>query len=263
MNALFPIALNGFREARRNRVTVVVFAFALILVLSATVALDLTVTTFRRVMTDLGLGAMGLITVFLAIFLGSAQLPKEIERRTIFMVLAKPISRNTFLVGRFLGNVTTVTAVLIMMALLLAAQFLVAGPMVMTDAGELFHLSLAVAVYGMFLEIILLSALCFFFASAGSQFVTTISTIGLYFLGHMAPELYKMASRSKNEMFQVVGKGLYYTLPNLDRLDFKGRATYMEDTPWSELLNSTAYTIGYTMVLLSIACFLFQRRDFK
>ncbi|MFL5319158.1 MAG: ABC transporter permease subunit, partial [Myxococcaceae bacterium] len=94
MNGLLPIAWNGFREARRNRVTVVVAAFAVAILLCSTLVSEVTVATFDRVLTDFGLGSMSLIMVFLAIFLSCGVLSREIERRTIFMVVSKPVSRS-------------------------------------------------------------------------------------------------------------------------------------------------------------------------
>lgn len=255
MNALMAIALHGFRESRRNRVTVVVYLFAFIMIFSATFALELTVSTFERVMTDMGLGVMSLICVGLTIFLGSGLLPKEIERRTIFMVLARPVSRSAFVVGRLIGNVLTVWFIALVMGGLFVAQILFEGTAV-TGA----HL---VAMGGLFLEVVMLTSISFAFAAASSQFVTAVSTVGLYFIGHMASDLYKLAQRSEAGLLRYGGKALYYLLPNLERVDFKARATYLDPTSASEFLGAAGYALGYSAVLIVVACFLFERRDFK
>lgn len=255
MNALAALTLNGFREARRNRVTTVVYVFAFILVFSSTVALDMTVATFERVMVDLGLGAMSIIAAFLSVFLASGLIPKEIERRTIFMVLAKPLSRSTFIVGRFLGNLVTVYAITAVMAVLLVLQFVVQDmPM---------HETVFASMVGIALQAMVVSSIAFAFASTSSQFITAIASVSLYFLGHLTPDLYTMATRSKVGFLSLVGKALYYVLPNLDRLNFNSRATYHEAVPLSELAGSTVYALGYTAVMLVISATLFVRRDFK
>lgn len=255
MSGLSALVLNGFRESRRNRVTLVVFLFAFLMIFSATFAMELTVATFDRVMTDLGLGVMSLITSFLAIFLATGLIPKEIERRTIFMVVSKPISRSMFVVGRFLGNMLTLYAVLGMMTALFFIQL------------ELGHSKVTqphvVAVIGLAFELLIISAVSFLFASASSQFVASVISVGLYFLGHLVTDLYQMASRAQSTALSALGRAGYYVLPNLDRLDFKARATYAELTPWSELGNSAIYAIGYSVVMLVIACLLFEKRDFK
>jgi ABC-type transport system involved in multi-copper enzyme maturation permease subunit len=255
VRTLIALALNGFREASRNRVTVVVFMFAFVMIFSATVSIELTVATFDRVMTDLGLGVMSLICAFLTIFLASGLIPREIERKTIFMILAKPISRTSFVLGRYAGNLVTVFFVLGVMIVLFVGQIL-------TQRSALNHSHLASFV-GIALQVVVMTAVAFVFASVSSQYITAVCAAGLYFLGHLSSDLYKMADHAKSEVVQVIGKALYYALPNLDRLDFKARATYNELTTNTELLTATGYALAYSAVMLVIACLLFERRDFK
>ncbi len=261
MNGVLSIALNGFREARRNRVTSVLFVFAFIMVFSTTVSVEFTVATFDRVMTDFGLGVIGLISPALTLFLGTALIPREIERRTIFMVVARPVSRSAFLVGRYVGNVITVVFLVVVMGVLFLVQLQIAGASATYSTG--IHREHFVALYGLLLEVVLLTAVCFLFASASSQYVSSLSVTCLYFIGHMAEDLYTLAGRSKSEVLSVVGKLLYYVLPNFDRLDFKARATYFDPTSNAELLSTTAYALAYTVLVLVLATQIFERRDFK
>lgn len=255
MKALAALTLNGFREARRNRVTTVVLVFALVLILFSTVSMSLTVATFDRVMTDLGLGSMGIISAFLTIFLASGLVPREIERRTIFMVVAKPVSRTSFILGRYLGNVLTVASITLAMGALFVVQML-------TQKAQL-HPTHFAAILGLLLQVVLLSAVAFVFAAFASQFATTIASVSLYFLGHLASDLYSMAARSKVEALKWIGKGLYYVIPNLDRLSFIDRATYADPVTAAELVSASVYAVAYSAVMLVIACALFERRDFK
>ncbi len=255
MKALAALTLNGFRESRRNRVTTVVIVFALIMILSATVSMSLTVATFERVMVDLGLGAMTLISSFLAIFLASGLVPKEIERRTIFMVLAKPLSRSSFIVGRYLGNILTVWVITVAMGALLVIQLF--GQKIVP------HPTHFASMWGLMLQVVVISAVAFVFAAASSQFVTAVASVSLYSIGHLTPDLYGMASRAQSVPVQYIGKALYYVLPNLDRLNFTSRATYRDAVGLDELAASTIYAVGYAAVMLVIACAVFERRDFK
>lgn len=255
MTAVVAIALNGFRESRRNRVTLVIFAFAFVLIFGSSISFELTVSTFDRVITDIGIGVMGLISIGLTIFLGSGLIPREIERRTIFMVVAKPVSRSAFVVGRLLGNVLTVWFVLTVMMGLFLLQ------LVWTKSAiDSSHLA---AFVGMLLEVAVVSSVCFVFATASSQFVTTLCTVGLYFIGHLSSDLYRYANNSESAVVSAVGRALYYLLPNLDRLDFKARATYFDPTSLSELASAAVYACGYSAVLVVLATALFQRRDFR
>lgn len=261
MNAIVAIALNGFREARRNRITSVLFVFAFIMVFSTTVSIEFTVATFDRVMTDFGLGVIGLMAPVLTLFLGTGLIPREIERRTIFMVVARPVSRSAFVLGKYLGNVLTVGGLVLVMGVLFLLQLQIAGASQRFSTG--IHREHFVALYGLLLEVVLLSAVAFVFAAASSQFVSSLSVTCLYFIGHMAEDLYALADRSKVELVQWAGKALYYALPNFDRLDYKARATYFDPTSNGELAVTTLYALAYTAVMLVIATQIFERRDFK
>lgn len=261
MNGVIPIALNGFREARRNRITSVLFVFALISVFSTTVSIEFTVATFDRVMTDFGLGVIGILVPALTLFLSTGLIPREIERRTIFMVVAKPVSRSAFVVGRFLGNLVTVGFLLLVMSALFLLQLQVAGAAETFSTGV--HREHFVALYGLFLELVLLTAVSFLFATATSQFVASVSATSLYFIGHMAEDLYALANRTKVAPLKVLGNALYYVLPNFDRIDFKARATYFDPTSNAELLSHTVYVVAYASLMLIVATWIFDRRDFK
>ncbi len=255
MSPLIAVTLNGFREARRNRITVVVVFFALAMIFSATVAMDLTVMTFSRVMTDVGLGVMGLIANFLAIFLGTGQLPREIERRTIYMVASRPLSRGTFLLGRFLGNLLTVYFVIVVMALLFVGQLLMSHE-------QLTQPQFA-ALLGLFCEVALVSAIGFAFASVSSQVISIVATTGLYFVGHLMPDIQRLSVRSASAVVRGLAQVGVVVLPDFDRLDLKMRATYNVVTSSAELGNAVLYTCGYVAVILVAAGWLFERRDFR
>jgi ABC-type transport system involved in multi-copper enzyme maturation permease subunit len=255
MGAMFALMWNGFREARRNRVTVIVAAFTLVLLLSTSVVMEVTVFTFDRVNTDVGLGVMSLLLVFLAIFLSSAWVPREIERRTIFMVLSKPISRATYLVGRLAGNMLTLAILLVVMSLVFAAELMFLRSPVTQP--------IVAALVALFFELLILSSLGFFVSSFSGQIVSAVVVSGLFFAGHLAGDIYRLASRSKVEALQWLGKGVYYLLPNLDRLDLKVQAAYATPVPWGELGASAAYAIAYSTALMVATIAIFQRRDFR
>lgn len=255
MNALLTLALNGFRESRRNRVTLTVILFGIGLLLCTTLVTDVTVYTFDRVVTDIGLGAMSIILVILAIFLSSGQLSREIERRTIFLTVSKPISRSTFLIGRLAGNMLTLGVLLIAMAAVFFLEALltrtaITGPMVT-----------AIAV--LWVELLVLTSVGFLMSSFSSQLVSAVVTTGVYFAGHLAPDIYTLASRSKSEAIRLGGKVVYYILPDLSRLNFRPRATYNLHAPASLIAVSVGYGFAYATVLIVLATVVFSRRDFK
>ena len=245
----------GFREALRNRVTLVVVIFTVVLLLSSLLLTEVTVATFDRVLTDVGLALIVLVLVPLAIFLSGATLGREIERRTIFLVMSKPISRGLFLLSRYAGVVLTLLVLLVAMAGVFWLQQAIYGARLTVAQAQ------ALGLFGV--ELALLAALGFFFSSFAGTLPATFMTASLYLAGHLSPDLYRSASKSHLLAVKYLGKSLYYLLPNLDRLNLRPRATYAAVTSMGELLASGAYGLVYSALLLFFAVLLFQRRDFK
>jgi ABC-type transport system involved in multi-copper enzyme maturation permease subunit len=255
MGPFIALALNGFREARRNRVTLLVAIFALAMLLSTTLVLEVTVGTFDRVITDVGLGAMSLMLVLLTIFLSSGLISREIERRTIFLMVSKPLSRGAFLVGRLAGNMLTVTVLqLLMAALFFAMMVFYESPI--SPA----HLA---AVGMLWFELWVLSAVGFLMSSFSSQMVSAFVTVSVYFAGHLSSDIYSLASKSKSGAIQALGKAVYYVLPDLSRFNYRPHATYYAPITPNELLSAATYGVAFTGVLVALAIVLFNRRDFR
>lgn len=255
MGAFLAIVWNGFREARRNRVTVIVGAFALALLFSTTLVTQVTINTFDRVVTDFGLGTMSLMLVLLTMYLSCGLLSREIERRTIFLMVSKPLSRSTFLLGRLFGNLLTLLVLLVVMSALFMGELkLNFAPITQPQLASL---------VGLFFELVLLASAGFLFSTFASQTVSGIITLSLYFIGHLSTDMYKLAERSDEQVLKALGKAAYYLLPNLDRLNFRPMATYAVPVAGAELTSSIVYAVGYSAVLVLLACFIFERRDFK
>ncbi len=255
MQSFAALALNGFREARRNRVTLVVGMFALALLGCAILVTDVTVHTFYRVLTDVGLGVMSVMLVLLAIFLSSGLLSREIERRTVFLIVTKPVSRSLFLVGRLAGNMLTLTVLLLGMAGVFFLEMLMYR--ISISSSQL------VAIGVLWFELLLLSSFGFVMSSFSSQIVSAVVTTGIYFAGHLANDIYTISSRSRSALIQVVGKVTYYLLPNLSRLNYRPQASYAMSISPANVLSSIAYGSIYAAALVLLAMILFSRRDFK
>ena len=255
IRSFWAIAFNGFREARRNRVTLVLAFFAGLLLLSSSLITDITVATFDRVLIDIGLGGMSLILVLLAIFLSTGLLSREIERRTIFMVVSKPVSRGLFLVARLAGNMLTLTALQVLMGALLLLEFWALKTPVTWPT--------VLAIGMLWFELLLLSALGFLMSSFAGQMTSAFVTVSVFFIGHLSGDIYTLARRSKNVGLQLLGKGVYYVLPNLERLNLRAQASYGVVTPVKVWVGSGVYALAYAGVLVWLAVVLFRRRDFR
>jgi Cu-processing system permease protein len=249
------LAHNGFREARRNRVTVVVAIFALALLLSSSLVTGVTVHTFERVLTNFGLGGMSLLLAVLAIFLSSGLLGREIERRTIFLVVSKPISRGQFLVSRLAGNMLTLTVLGLLMGLVFWSQLLLLGQEMKGH-----HV---VAMVMLFFELLVISSVGFLMASFSTPMVSGFVTTSVYLAGHLSSDIYFLAQRSESVFLRRFGESVYYILPDLSRLNFRPRAAYEVASAPGELLVAAGYGLLYSLVLVSLAVLVFSRRDFR
>lgn len=255
MGPFIALALNGFREARRNRVTLLVAIFALAMLLSTSLVLEITVGTFDRVLTDVGLGAMSLMLVLLTIFLSSGLISREIERRTIFLMVSKPLSRGAFLVGRLLGNMLTVTALQLAMAGVFFLLMRFYGTTI-TPA----HLA---AVGMLWFELWVLSGVGFLMSSFSSQMVSAFVTVSLYVAGNLSSDIYSLAGKSESGAVRALGRTVYYVLPNLSLFNYRPQASYGTTVPLGEVGSAILYAAAYTTVLISLAVLLFNRRDFR
>lgn len=255
MSAFGAMVWNGFREARRNRVTVVVGAFAAVVLLSSTLVTEVTVATFDRVLTDFGLGMMSLILVFLTIFLSSGLLSREIERRTIFLVVSKPVSRTQFLLARLAGNMLTLAVLLTAMMLIFASQLV------------LFQVELNsvqfVAAAGLWFELLVLTSAGILFSSFAGPAVSAIATTGIYFAGHLANDLFEIVRWMDDGAVKSFATAFYFMLPNLERMNFRPQATYALPVDASTFFSGVGYGLGWAALFTAAAIFIFERRDFR
>lgn len=255
MNVIWALALAGFREALRNRITVVVGLFAGVLILMTTLVLNTTIFTLDRAVTDFGLGVMALLLVGLSIFLSAGMLSREIEKRTVFLVMSRPISRLQFVVGRYVGMLMTLTTLLLAMTALYGLQLL-AFKVEPTAA-------MGAALLGLWVELWLLSALGLLLSASAGQLVAALSCVGVYLMGHWSPDLFALGQRSDAPSLAKVCRVLYAVVPNLDRLDYRVEASWGASIDWKELLSSMATGGAWTVLFISIASLVFARRDFR
>ena len=256
IQSIGALAWNGFREARRNRVTVVLGAFAIALVLLAALLTDTAVATVERVLVDVGLGAMSMMLVLLAIFLSSGLLSREIERRTIFLIVSRPLSRGLFLVARLLGNMVTLGSLLLLMGLFFCVETKLYGFRI--------YQAQLIAIGMLWIELLVLSSIGFVLSSFSSQIVSAVVTTGIYFAGHLSADVYHLANKAGNPLLiKAVGKFVYYILPNLEMLNFRPAAGYQIAVPAGEVIRSAAYGLGYATAMTGLAILIFSRRDFK
>lgn len=248
------IASNTFRENLRDKILYNLLLFAALLMGASMFLADLTIMEHYKIMTDMGLAAINLVGVVIAVFVGIGLVSREIERRTIYTIVARPISRAQFVVGKYLGLVTTLAVnVLVMLSVFLVTLWGYQAPVQWT---------LVQAVQLIVVELMLITAIALFFSTFSSATLSAIFTLGLYIIGHLTTDLRGLAQKSHSEAVKAVANAVYYLCPNLDMLNMKGQAAMGIAIPLTYQALATAYGLLYAGMLIVGACLIFQRRDF-
>lgn len=255
MRVILALMLAGFREALRNRITVVVGVFAGVMILLTTLVLNTTVFTLDRAVTDFGLGVMALLLAGLAMFLSVGMLSREIEKRTVFLVMSRPISRTQFVVGRYLGVMLTLTVLLVVMGALYFMQVLLFGVPPTPAMGA--------ALLGLWVELFVLAALGLLLSASTGQLVGALSLLGVYIGGHLSPDLFALSQRSDAPTLASICRVLYAAVPNLDRLDYRVDASWASSIDPAELASSCAVGAVWALLFITAASLVFSRRDFR
>lgn len=254
MQSVMAVAKNTFRETIRDKILYNLVFFALLLMGSSVLLGTLTIGEHARIVNDLGLAAINLVAVIIAIFLGVGLVSREIERRTIYTILARPITRIQFVLGRYIGLVGIVTVnVVIMLAMFLATIWLSGFPI---------HAALFQAVQLVLVESLVVMAIALLFSTFSSATLSASMTIGLYIVGHLTSDLKVIAEKSASQVAKAVMTGLYYMCPNLEVLNIKGQAASGMSLAIKTQVLATGYGVLYAGLLLLAACLIFQRREF-
>ncbi len=248
------IALNMFREAVRDKILFNLLFFAMLMIASAGLGGMLSVGEQARIITDIGLAAMNIFGVLIAIFLGISLVGKEMDRRTIYNVLSKPISRPLFLLGKYLGLALTLFVnIVAMMAVFVLLLWLI---------GEPIHPTLVMPIAMIYLELLVVIAISLFFSTFTTMTLSTIFTLAVYLVGHLSGLLRSMTEKGTPPV-RFLGEALYYLLPNFDHFNYKRYASHLLWIPDGLIGSSVLYGLFYIVLLLSLSVMSFQGREFK
>lgn len=258
MSRMLIVARNTFREAVRDRVLYNLVFFALLMIASAVIVGQISMDIETVVMVSLGLSAISLIGLLIAVFTGVGLVSKEIDKRTLHAVLAKPLRRWEFLLGKFAGLVLTLAVnTAAMGAGLFLAMLFVKHSIVRGDAVVL------VAVYFILLKLALVVALAMLFSCFTSPLLAILFTGGLYVAGLFVAQLRNLQSTQITPQMQKLFSILSFLLPNFENYDVMGAAAHGRSIAASLVVHNTLYTVLYCGIVLSVAAVIFSRKDLK
>ncbi len=252
---ILAITTNVFREVIRDRILYLVGLFAIFLAACTRLLPEIAATTEHKIMLDVGLAAMSLLGLVIAVFVGTGLVNKEIEKRTVLVLMAKPISRTEFIVGKHLG-LSAVLAVLVaaMTAIYMGILSLSQIPYPAT--------SILVSSLFLFFQLSLITAVAIAFGVFTSSLLATLLTFAVYLMGNFTRDLVTLGALSKNPAFEQLTRNLYLVLPDLSRLDLKNQAVYGVLPSASVLGANALYALLYIVLLLAISILIFSRREF-
>src|SRR3990170_3210329 len=204
-NRIFSIAANTFRETIRNKILYAILAFALLVIGFSYFLADLSVGDLARIIADVGLACIHIFGVIVAVFLGITLVSQEVERKTVYLILSRPVARWEFVVGKAAGLCGTLFLTTLVMA---ATLFLVhAGYGASPEPGIL------VASAGIWMELVLLTCLASLFSSFTTPVLSAIFTLSMFLIGHVSGDLLVFGSRAASGTARVVSAALFYLLP--------------------------------------------------
>jgi ABC-type transport system involved in multi-copper enzyme maturation permease subunit len=252
------VALNTFREAVRDRVLYNLVFFALLMIAAAILVGQISIGIEENVIVALGLSAVSVIGLLIAIFIGVGLVSKEMDKRTLYALLAKPVRRWEFLFGKFCGLVLTLTVNTAAMAAgLFVALFYVRHSLQQSDV------TIVIAVYFILLKLALVVALALLFSSFTTPLLAILYTAGLYIAGQFVEEMRTFHSETANRAVAAFTHWLSYLLPNFENFNVMEAAAHGRGIPGALILQNTVYAVLYCGITLLVAMVVFSRRNLK
>jgi ABC-type transport system involved in multi-copper enzyme maturation permease subunit len=252
------VAINTFREAVRDRVLYNLVLFALMMIGAAILVGQISLGIERLVIINLGLSAISIFGLVMAVFIGVGLVYKEMEKRTLYTLLAKPIRRSEFLVGKYGGLLLTLVVNTSFMTLGLGvALYYVGRPFVGEDAWIL------VAIYFILLELALVTALALFFSCFSTPMLSALFTLGIYVTGVFGTDIRDFGEFTKSPALRDSTRVLYYLLPNFHNFNVIAAVAHGEAIPRSLIWQNTLYAALYVTLVLVAASAVFSRRNLK
>jgi len=254
MRSIWIIAANTFREVIRDRILYGILVFALFLIGISLALGNLSFAEQARISANFGFTGIQLGVSILAVFVGSSLVAKEIDKQTILTLLARPITRAQFLLGKFLGLFMVIATVMVGLAAVLMCVVVFLELKIVP--------SFFIALLGVLIEGLMLIALALFFGTFSRPIMTVLFTSSLFIIGHWVKSLDYFTEKSESPAFKAMGKVISHVVPDLERFNWRSAPIYGSSIPAQEVLSALVYGAGWMILILSVTVLIFRRRDF-
>ncbi|MCP4155258.1 MAG: ABC transporter permease subunit [bacterium] len=252
---LKAIALNTFKEAARNKVFYLLVAFGVLAAISSKIVSLLTLGDHVKVLKDVGLASINFFSVLIAVFTGVNLVYKEIDKKTIYNILSKPIPRSSFIIGKFLGLAYTLLVALLAMVVMFVLFLWV-------STGEIDSRLLVYFLF-LYMELLIITAISLLFSSFSTPILSSIFTISLYLIGQVLWTFNLFKDYLNSALDKFVAYFFYYILPNLDKFNLKNAVVMKTEIGSQLILDSVLYAVVYISAILLLAIFIFNKKEFK
>ncbi len=254
MRQTLAITLNTFKETIRDRILAVIVVFALLMIVGGLWLGSISLGQQGRMMKDFGLVAVTGFGLIVAVFVAAGLVHKELEKRTVYVLFSKPVSRTAFIAGKFVGLCATMAVVLAGMgAFLFALVWALDG-----------HPSGAVllAVVMIYVQLLAVMAVTIFFSTLGSAILASVLGICVFVAGQLSQNVLSLTRLGKNPVTEAFSWVVYVLIPNFSAVDVKAGAVGEQTLAWSHVGLWTAYLLAYVVVVLALAALVFRRKEF-
>lgn len=250
------IAINTFREAIRDRILYNLVVFVLLITACAILLGELTAGQEARTIVNIGLNAMLIFGAFIAIFVGVGLVSKEIEKRTVYAIFAKPVRRSEFIIGKYLGLCLTLAVNTAIMGLGVSLALFYVG-------GGGLALSIWPAIFLIFLELSVITSIAILFSSFSSPALSALLTFLIFIIGHLSSSLRDLAAGLNSILAWYIFEAIYYLMPIFSIFSFRTEAANGLMPNGTMIIGGIFYAAIYAAIMLAAATAIFRQRDFK
>jgi ABC-type transport system involved in multi-copper enzyme maturation permease subunit len=255
LGRVWAIATNVFRETVREQVLYLSLLYTIIVVAAMVMLPEFSYDSSAKMIVDTGVAAIEIVSLIVAVLVGTNLINKEIDKRTIFILIAKPMHRTEFVLGKHLGLTAVVGALVSIMSLIFIV--LMAIKQIPIPIG-----AILIANFFIFWQIMLVGAIAIFFGSFSGSLIASLLTLCAYVIGNFSRDLLTLGEISENPAVKNVTRTFYMILPDLSRANLKNEAVYNILPSLLDMFSNGVYILSYALLTLAIAILIFARRQF-
>jgi ABC-type transport system involved in multi-copper enzyme maturation permease subunit len=252
---VYAIAINTFKEVIRDKIFYSLVFFAILLLGASVLLSTLTVGEQSKIIEDLSLSGIEIFGVIIAIFVGIGLVNKELEKKTIYTIISKPIKRWQFLLGKYLGLALTLLSYVSVMT--------VCYMLVILAYTNTLPWQTLVAVLLIYVELLVVTASAILFSTFSTPTLSASYALAIYVIGNMTGDLRGLAAKTGSAGASALLNFFYYFLPNLQDFNVKSETVHNIPVTAGFVLSAITYGLMYVMAILAVSVLVFQRRNFK